>query len=175
MTGSDRWAPAEDWRPTRRRLRGTFPAAAAPVIACLAALCGLTAWATAGAAGTPPRIEIGAARVFLPFADKENTAAFFQIHNRGGADDELVSVTSPAVERAMLSRHAGTGTGADTMAMTGPVTVPAGGTVAMSPFGLDVMVRVRARWQLGEAVPFVLHFRRSGPVEVVAFVVRPVS
>ncbi|MFE9633540.1 copper chaperone PCu(A)C [Streptomyces sp. NPDC006463] len=175
MTGSARREVTEGWRPTQRRLREAYLAAAAPVIACLVGLCGLTAWAGSGAAGTPPRVAVDDGHVFLPYADKENTAAFFRISNLGGADDQLVAVTSPAVERAMLSRHRSAGTGADSMSMTGPLTVPAGGTVSMSPFEVDVMVTVKERWRAGQMVPFVLHFRHSGPVETIAVVVRPGS
>ncbi|MFJ2595186.1 hypothetical protein [Streptomyces erythrochromogenes] len=45
----------------------------------------------------------------------------------------------------------------------------------MSPFGVDVMVKVEERWQPGQVVPFVLHFRHSEPVETIAIVVRPGS
>ncbi|MFF1337810.1 copper chaperone PCu(A)C [Streptomyces sp. NPDC058290] len=175
MTGSDRREVTQGWRPTRLRLREAYLAAAVPVIACLVGLCGLTAWAGTGAAGTPPRVAVDDGRVFLPYAGKENTAAFFRISNLGGAEDQLTSVTSPAVEQAMLSRHQSTGTGGDSMNMTGPVDIPAGGTVDMSPFGVDVMVKVKDRWEAGQVVPFVLHFRHHEPVETIAIVVRPGS
>lgn len=161
-------------RPVRRRLRDGLVAVLAPATACLAALVGLTAWTTAGAAGTPARIEVGVGRVFLPYADKQRTAAFFRIANSGGSGDQLVSVTSHAVEAVMLSRHESAG-GADSMRMVSSVEVPAGSTLEMTPSTLDVMVTVKGRWRVGEAVPFVLHFRRTGPVEAVTFVVRPGS
>lgn len=175
MTGSSRRAAADGWRPTRRRLREAYLTAAVPLIACLVGLCGLTAWTRVGAAGTPPRIAVGDGRVFLPYAGRENTAAFFRISNLGGGDDQLVSVSSPAVEQAMLSRHETNGSGADSMNMTGALDIPAGGVVEMSPFGVDVMVKVKERWQAGQVVPFVLHFRHSEPVETIAIVVRPGS
>ncbi|MFD7628717.1 copper chaperone PCu(A)C [Streptomyces sp. NPDC059851] len=167
--------PVGSWRPTGRRLLDGARAALAPAVACLAALVGLTAWTTAGAAGSPPRIEVGLGHVFLPPAEEERTAASFRVTNIGGADDQLVSVTSPAVEEAVLSRHERVGAGAGTLRVVDSVDIPAGGSVDMTPSTLDVTVKVRARWQGGEAIPFVLHFRRSGPVDVVAFVVRPDS
>ncbi|MFI8503821.1 copper chaperone PCu(A)C [Streptomyces sp. NPDC085524] len=175
MTGSARRGVTQAWRPTRGRLREAHLAAAAPVIAFLAGLCGLTAWAGSGAAGTPPRIAVDDGRVFLPYAGKENTAAFFRISNLGGTEDQLVSVTSPAVEHSVLSRHRSTGTGADPMDMTGSVDIPAGGSVQMSPSGVDVMVTVGERLQAGQVVPFVLHFRHGRAVETIAVVVRPGS
>uniref|UniRef100_A0AAU2JJV6 Copper chaperone PCu(A)C n=1 Tax=Streptomyces sp. NBC_00049 TaxID=2903617 RepID=A0AAU2JJV6_9ACTN len=161
-------------RPGTRRVREGLVAALAPVTACLAALVGLTAWTTAGAAGSPARIEVGIGRVFLPYADKQLTAAFFPISNTGGTGDELLSVTSPDAERAMLSRHEGA-QGADFMRMVPSADIPAGTAVVMTPNTLDVMVTVRGSWQVGDAVPFILHFRTSGPVHTVAFVVRPGS
>ncbi|MFE9928855.1 copper chaperone PCu(A)C [Streptomyces sp. NPDC005533] len=158
--------------PAGRRLREGLVAVLAPVTACLTALVGLTAWTTAGAAGTPARIEVGIGRVFLPYADRERTAAFFRITNTGGSGDQLVSVTSPVVESVTLSRH-GSAAGADSLRMVPSAEVPAGSTLEMTPSTLDVMMTVRGRWQVGDALPFVLHFRNSGPVQAVAFVVRP--
>ncbi|MFD0265744.1 copper chaperone PCu(A)C [Streptomyces sp. NPDC127106] len=159
----------------RRRWRDGLLAAVVPVVACLTALVGLTAWTKAGAAGSPARIEVGVGRVFLPYADKERTAAFFTISNTGGSDDQLVSVTSPALDDVMLSRHERVREGADAMGMVPSVDVPAGGRLTMTPSSVDVMATVKVRWKEGDPVPFVLHFRRSGPVDAVAFVVRPGS
>lgn len=183
MTGSVRREATRDRRPTpdrptRQRLRETYLAAAVPVIACLVGLCGLTAWTASGAAGTPPRIAVDDGRVLLPYAGEEDTSAFFRISNLGGADDELVAVTSPAVERAVPVRdRSGTGTGADATDTAGPVRIPAGGAVDMSPLGSGarVKVKVRAGWQAGQVVPFVLHFRHGKPVETIAIAIRPGS
>ncbi|MEJ8645691.1 copper chaperone PCu(A)C [Streptomyces sp. MS1.HAVA.3] len=146
----------------------------APLTACLTALVGLTAWTTSGGAGTPARIEVGIGQVFMPYADRQRTAAFFRITNTGGSGDQLLSVTSPAAEDAMLSRHESAG-GADSMRMVTSAEIPAGSVVRMTPSTLDVMMTVKGRWQVGDAVPFVLHFRHSGPVQTAAFVVRPGS
>ncbi|WP_371680376.1 copper chaperone PCu(A)C [Streptomyces sp. NBC_01276] len=175
MTESVRGEATEGRWAARPRLREAYLAAAAPVIACLVGLCCLTAWAASGAAGTPPRIAVDDGRVFVPYAGREDTAAFFRISNLGGGEDELVSVTSTAVERAVLSRHRSTGTGADSMDRDGPVRIPAGGAVEMSPFGVGVMVKVKERWQPGQVVRFVLHFRHSEPVETIAIAIRPGS
>ncbi|RSS78938.1 copper chaperone PCu(A)C [Streptomyces sp. WAC06614] len=169
MTGSLRSTAAD------RRVRDGLLAALVPVVACLTALVGLTAWTRVGAAGTPARVEVGVGRVFLPYAGKERTAAFFAITNTGGADDQLVSVTSPALQDVMLSRHEPGGDGADTMGMAPTVNIPAGSRLTMTPGTVDVMATVKGRWKEGDAVPFVLHFRHSGAVDAVAFVVRPGS
>ncbi|MFI1648372.1 copper chaperone PCu(A)C [Streptomyces avidinii] len=175
MTQSPSEQIPDRWRPTGRRVREGVRAAAVPVVACAVALAGLTIWTSSGAAGSPPQIAAGNGRVFLPYGDSRDTAAFFDITNIGGAEDRLTGVTSPDVEKALLSRHRSSGAGADTMEMTGSVRISAGGTLAMSPFDVSVMARTRTGWEAGDVVPFVLHFRHSAPVKVFAVVVRPGS
>ncbi|MET9607885.1 copper chaperone PCu(A)C [Streptomyces sp. NPDC006512] len=179
-TGATAAAPtattADGWRAGRGRLRDGVTAALVPALACLAALVGLTAWTTTGAAGSPPRIEPGVAHLLLPAAaDGGRTTAFFRITNTGGADDQLVSVTSPVAEDLVLNRHVRAGGGAGTTRTVPSVTVPAGRTVTMTPNSVDVLMTVKGRLREGDTVPFVLRFRRSGPVDAVAFVVRPGS
>ncbi|MFF9050081.1 copper chaperone PCu(A)C [Streptomyces erythrochromogenes] len=168
-------AAAEFRGPGRRSLRDGLLATLVPVMACMTMLVALTAWTRAGAAGTPARIDVGVGQVFLPYAGRERTAAFFRIANTGGSDDQLVSVTSPAADEIMLNRHERVGGGGDAMRAVSSANIPAGSVVHMTPSTLDLMVRVKTRRQVGDAVPFVLHFRRSGPVAAVAFVVRPGS
>lgn len=162
--------------PIDRRLREGLRAAIVPVVACALALAGLTAWTSAGAAGSPPQIAAGNGRVLLPDGRGRDTAAFFDITNVGGADDQLTEVTSSGVEGTLLSRRESSGLGPDVVRTAAPVRVPAGGTVTMSPLDLSVTTRTKeTRWEAGDMVPFVLHFRYSAPVEVMAVVVRPGS
>jgi copper(I)-binding protein len=158
-----------------RRVREAAVAVLVPVAACSVALAGLTAWTGAGRAGSPARVSVTDGRVLLPSAGVPETAAFFRIANRGGSADRLVRVTSPdATGTITLSRHrmqegnrAYRG-GIDTAA------IPAGGTLAMAPDGVDLTVPAPAgTWRSGDLVPFTLEFRRSGRVEVLAVVVRP--
>ncbi|MGW2650358.1 copper chaperone PCu(A)C [Streptomyces sp. NPDC001393] len=162
------------WRPTRRRLTETLLAALAPVAACGVALGGLTTWAGTGKAGSPARISVTSGRVYLPYGDTTETAAFFDVSNLGGADDRLVKVTSSATGGEItLSRHRMTRGGAGPKAGVASATVPAGGELSMSPHGMDVTLRARAGWQAGDLVPFTLHFAHSAPIETVALVIRP--
>ncbi|MFE3249876.1 copper chaperone PCu(A)C [Streptomyces sp. NPDC059209] len=176
---TDRPSPRSStgWHLTRERLRDGLYAGLVPWTACVLALAGLTQWVGAGQAGRPPALEVSDPHIFLPYSDNTETAAFFTVTNAGGADDELVSVTSPAIAKAMLSRHRSNGGGGDSMGMADSAAVPAGAALTMSPFGLDVMVTLRkgTRWSEGDAVPFVLHFRHSDSVRAVATVVRPGS
>ncbi|MFF1701102.1 copper chaperone PCu(A)C [Streptomyces sp. NPDC058252] len=162
------------WRPTRRRLTDTLLAALVPVAACGLALAGLTAWAGSGNAGSPVRIEVAAGRVFLPYGDTRESAAFFRIVNSGGAEDRLVDITSGSLDGDItLSRHRTTGGGVAYRDPVDSAVVPARVGLTMSPHSLDATVRARAGWRAGDLVPFTLHFRRSGPVKVLAVVVRP--
>ncbi|EPD67254.1 copper chaperone PCu(A)C [Streptomyces sp. HGB0020] len=164
------------WRPTRRRLTDTLLAAVAPVAAAVLALGGLATWAAAGKAGTPPRIGITNGRVFLPYGDNTETAAFFDVVNVGGADDRLVRVTSSATRgEPVLGRHRMLGGGAASKAVVTSFAVPAGRGLSMSPAGPDVTLTPRARLHSGDLVPFTLHFEHSGAVRTLGVVVRPTS
>ncbi|MFJ9931847.1 copper chaperone PCu(A)C [Streptomyces virginiae] len=164
---------AESRRPSRRSLREGLLATLVPVIACLTMLVGLTAWTKAGAAGSPARIDVGVGRVLLPAAGKERTTAFFRIANTGDSDDQLVGVTSPVAGEITLNRHERVGEGGEATRTVSSANIPAGDFLVMTSDTLDLTIKVRARRQVGDAIPFVLHFRRSGPVDAVAFVVRP--
>jgi len=86
----------------------------------------------------------------------------------------LVDITSSALDGEItLGRHRTSG---GRVAYRDPVdsaAVPARAGLTMSPHGLDATVRAGARWRAGDLVPFTLHFRRSGPIKVLAVVVRP--
>ncbi|MFF2462063.1 copper chaperone PCu(A)C [Streptomyces mirabilis] len=119
------------WHPTRRRLTDTLLAALAPVAVCGLALGGLSTWTAYGNAGSPARITVTGGRVYLPYGDAPDTAAFFRITNNGGSADRLLKVTSRAVDGAgTLSRHRMTGTRSASAQTVASVAVPAGGTLA---------------------------------------------
>ncbi|GAA3787462.1 copper chaperone PCu(A)C [Streptomyces coacervatus] len=162
------------WRPTRRRLTDTLLAALAPVAVCSIALGGLTSWVGAGKAGSPARIAVSNGRIFLPYGNTTETAAFFDVTNLGGADDRLLGVTSSATSGEItLSRHRMIGSGVASRADVSSAAVPAGGQVSMSPGSLDVTLTAKAHMRAGDLVPFTLRFEHSGSVETLAVVIRP--
>ncbi|MFI6729195.1 copper chaperone PCu(A)C [Streptomyces sp. R-74717] len=162
------------WRPTRRRLIDSLRAAIAPIAAFSLALGGLTTWATSGKAGSPARIAVTSGRVFLPYGDSTQTAAFFDITNTGGADDRLVGVTSSGTGGEIeLSRHRMTGSGAAYRESMASATVRAGSELSMSPQGPAVTLRPKEGWRAGSLVSFTLNFERSGAIKTLAVVVRP--
>ncbi|TGB15163.1 copper chaperone PCu(A)C [Streptomyces sp. MZ04] len=161
-----------------RRLRLGASAAAPALAAALAgagALAGLSAWTAAGAAGSAPELRVTAARVLLPSEGNASTAAVFRIRNTGGAADRLISVSSPTMGEAMLSRDAPVGERAARMSMVDSATVPAHGTLTMTPYGLDVMVELREPLRLGQRVEFSLRFEDAGSLTTEALVVRPID
>ncbi|MDF3148230.1 MULTISPECIES: copper chaperone PCu(A)C [unclassified Streptomyces] len=174
ISTAERTAAPRAWRPTRRRIADGLLAALAPIAACGVALGGLTTWVGSGNAGSPARIAVTDGRVFLPYGDVRDTAAFFRITNSGGADDRLLKVTSSAVrDDATLSRHRMTNGRMAYAQTVDSARVPAGRGLAMSPYGLDVTLRAEPGWRTGTYVPFTLHFERGGRIEVQAMVVRP--
>lgn len=142
------------------------------IAACAITLGGLSAWTASGAAGSPADVGVTDASVILPTDDGEQTAAVFQLRNTGGADDDLIGVSSPEIGAVRLT-HTVDHAGAGSMSMTASATVPAHGTLTMTPFGLDVMVDRPPRLRVGQLVPFVLRFRGSPPLRIAAVVVRP--
>lgn len=149
----------------------TARAALVPVVACAVALGGLTAWTASGAAGRPASVTVEDGRILLPFGI-DDTAAMFTLRNTGDADDELLSVDVPSAGGAMLSRTV-VKNGAGSMRMIPTATVPARGTVKMTPHTLDIMVYRPPQVRVGDTVPVILRFRESGTMRVEARVVRP--
>jgi len=98
-------------------------------------------------------------------------ALYFTVLNPGSVPDTLVSVATPAAERAELHRsmvHQGV------MRMD-PVTlpeVPAGGALRFAPGGYHVMLTgLVPDLQAGDSVRATVHLRRTGSLRVAARVV----
>ncbi|WP_103508967.1 copper chaperone PCu(A)C [Streptomyces sp. SM13] len=157
-----------------RRAREATGTGLVVVLVSLAAIGCLSAWAGAGRAGSPAKIEVREAWVLLPVIPGRNTNAYFRIVNTGGAPDRLLSVTSPAASAAELTVHRMNEENGAYRESSGSVEVPAEGEVAMSPHGSAVTVRSDPSWRPGERVAFTLAFQRSGTITVEADV-RPVA
>ncbi|MEU7635108.1 MULTISPECIES: copper chaperone PCu(A)C [unclassified Streptomyces] len=152
--------------------RSRLFAGAVPLLTCLVTLGTLTAWTATGNAGTPARLTATDGRVLIP-AGNDATAAFFTLRNTGTANDVLTGVTGPPGHRTMLSRDVAIGRNARSMSMVEGVTVPAGGTLTMTPTTLDIMISPPPRLAPGDRLTFTLHFRDSPPLTVDARAVRP--
>ena len=158
-------------------LRDLARAAAGPVI-CAAVLTGLlSAWVATGGTGNivAQRVQVTQAAVpmrgFTAAAAPSGPAStFLTIWNPGRKADELLSVSSPIARRIVLVRRSGPeapGT------VVPELTIPAGGTVTLTPFGDDVVLKDPARYENDATVPLTLTFRRAGRVTVTADVSAP--
>ncbi|MFG2601151.1 copper chaperone PCu(A)C [Streptomyces sp. NPDC048462] len=156
------------------RLRTSFTAAGAPVLACGLALAGLGAWTANGHAGSPPRVAVSKAYVYLPTVPTPETAAFFTLTNVGGSADRLVHIASTdTVAPPRLSEHHMTSSGGAYRQPVSSVVVPAGEGLTMTPHGIGVTVHPKGTWRSGEKISFTLRFEHGEPLRVRAVVVRP--
>ncbi|WP_314178469.1 copper chaperone PCu(A)C [Streptomyces winkii] len=155
-----------------RALVDSLRSAAVPIVTCLAALAGLTAWTTAGHAGQPRGLEVSTGRIFTPLREGA-TSAFFTVRNTGEVSERLTGVTAAQGNRTMLSRNVTTSGGARTMTMVPYISVRPHSTLRMSPYALNVMVTPAPRVTPGERVRFTLHFDDLPPIRVQAVAVRP--
>lgn len=93
-------------------------------------------------------------------------AAFMTLTNSGAAADDLVSASTPVAANAELHTHIMDG---DVMRMrqVPVIDVPAGGSVALKPGGLHVMLLgLKAPLKEGETFPLTLNFAKAGTMTV---------
>lgn len=93
-------------------------------------------------------------------------AAFMTLKNTGSAGDSLVSASSPVAAKTELHTHVKDG---EIMRMreVPSIDVPAGGSVALQPGGLHVMlIGLKAPLKQGEVVPLTLTFAKAGTMTV---------
>jgi len=96
-------------------------------------------------------------------------AAYLTIDNRGGTADRLVRVEVEAgvAGRAELHGHEMDEEGVMRMRPVEAIEVPAGGTAALEPGGLHIMLMNLERQLVeGESFPLTLIFEEAGSIEV---------
>ena len=152
-------------------------AAAGPVI-CALVLTGLLAgWAGARDAGTGAGVRLQvtvatvAMRAFTPqAADAIGTAqAYVAIRNLSATPDELIAVRTPIASQVILF-HADTG---GRPAQVADLTVPAGGTLTLSPLSGGMLIEHPVPFENRQTVPLTLVFRNAGEITVAATVTAP--
>ncbi|WP_329214136.1 copper chaperone PCu(A)C [Streptomyces sp. NBC_01485] len=149
-------------------------AVAPPLGASFGALALLVAYTATGAAGDPPpRIRVVDARIVAAASDpgsgSGSATAYFEIRNTGPSKDTLLYADSPALGISMLRRTVSLN-GSERTDRVGAVDVPAGGTVRMTPGGLEVAILDPPVLKAGQKVPYLLWFQESGKVSVRATV-----
>jgi periplasmic copper chaperone A len=126
-----------------------------------------------GPAAPKPSIERAWARATAPGVPV--TAVYFTIRNPGPRADQVVTLRSPAGERAEI-HETKMSDGIMQMRQITDATVPAGGALALEPGGTHVMlIGLRSPLVPGATLPLFLTFRHAGEVRVDAVVLAPGS
>jgi copper(I)-binding protein len=133
-------------------------------VVMMAAQCGATSPAGSG----PPQIKVMDPWSRPSPAMAGNGAVYMMLVNEGGADDALISVETDAAEVVELHETKMEG---DVMKMS-PVTkveIPAGGSAALEPGGLHVMlINLQQELVAGEKIRLMLNFETSDPLTIEA-------
>lgn len=99
-----------------------------------------------------------------------NTAGYMTIRNGGKTADRLLSVSCACARKVEVHTMSADG-GRMIMRPAGPVTVPAGGSVAFEPGGLHLMVMgLKAPAEAGVTQEMTLTFERAGALKAPFFV-----
>jgi copper(I)-binding protein len=168
-------------------LRDLARAAAGPLI-CAAVVIGLlSAWVATGGAGTittisRARIEVTLAAIPMHSlnpgpadAPQPPAGAYLTIRNLSGTPDVLTAVTSRVARRVILTRQAGGGRAGQAGSVLPGLSVPAHGTLTLSPSGDDAVLIGGPRLLAGQQVPLTLTFRYAGQIMIEATVTIPGS
>ena len=137
---------------------------AAPVV-----VAALAAAATAMPASAPAHEEnAGDITIVHPWSrpagQGQNGVIYLEISNRGAADDRLIAVSTPLAGRVELHRST-VEDGIHRMEKVEGIAVPAGGTVALEPGGLHVMlVDLEFMLMAEETFPVTFSFERAGEI-----------
>lgn len=116
------------------------------------------------------RIDAAWARA-TPGAAKTG-AVYLSIINAGSTPDRLVSITTPAAERAETHTMK-TENGVMEMRPLGPVTIEPGKTVTFAPDGNHIMlIGLKAPLKEGGTLPLTLTFEHAGKRDVTASIAR---
>lgn len=121
-----------------------------------------TLFAAGAALAAEPAVEVSDAWARATPPGAANGAVFFTLHNRGAEADRLRKASSPASKLVELHNHVMDG-GVARMRQVPEVAVPAGGSAALQPGGLHVMlIGLQQPLRDGEAIDLVLHFDKAG-------------
>ena len=111
-------------------------------------------------------------RAFTPRAAAAVGAAraFLTIRNLSGRPDELIAVRSPIARHVALV-HRGLPGGPSSVVEA--LAIPGGATIALSPFGDDVVLEDPVPYESRTEVPLTLVFRDAGTITIQAPVTSP--
>lgn len=113
-----------------------------------------------------PRIEISDAWARETSAGQSAGAAYATIENTGGADDELLAVTTDRATMPMLHSSESVN-GVSRMRMLQSLSLPADGTVELRPGGIHIMMEgLKSPLKAGETFEVTFRFKQSGELVV---------
>jgi copper(I)-binding protein len=175
-------APAPPSAPAgaRGRLAEIGRSAAAPLISAVLITGLLGAWVASGGAGSVTRIRVQVTlaavpmRAYLPrqASTIHQAPTYLTIRNLGSQPDELLSASSPAARRVILTGPPAAGGARPTVA---GLPIPAHGSITLSPLSNDVVLVDPGPYESDMTVPLTLVFRHAGRVQVNASVSAPGS
>ncbi|MGA5894997.1 copper chaperone PCu(A)C [Streptomyces venetus] len=119
--------------------------------------------ADSGSSGSGGKAELSVGSAYMPQpVSDEMAAGFFTVTNKGGAADELTSVTSDVAGQVTV--HETTG---GAMREVKSLKVPAHGELVLESGGNHLMFeQLKREPKEGQTVSVELRFAHSGPVEV---------
>ncbi|GAB2733645.1 copper chaperone PCu(A)C [Streptomyces bullii] len=140
-------------------MRRSAPAAA--VLAGALALAGCGTYSGPGSGGGKAELSVGSAYMPQPVSD-EMAAGFLTISNKGGAADELTSVTSDVAGQVTVHETVGSA-----MQEVTRLEIPAHGRLVLKSGGNHLMFeKLKRKPKEGQTVSVELRFAHSGPVTV---------
>jgi copper(I)-binding protein len=164
--GPQRGAAAVGWPGELAR------AIAGPAICALALLGLLTAWTTSSGAGTLTKVQIQVTQASVPMraftpqaADATGTAqVYLVIRNLAGVPDELIAVRTTIAAHVIFTL----GGLAGHQTQVADLTVPAAGTLSLSPLTGGLLIEHPVPFENRQTVPLTLVFRHAGQITVTA-------
>jgi copper(I)-binding protein len=149
-----------------------------PVVCAIVLVALLSAWVATGGAGTLSRVRIQVSlaavpmRAFTPQAASAigTATTFLTIRNLSDTPDELIAARSPIARHVVLTTR--TALAAPRTVVSG-LTIPAHGTLTLSPFGNDLVLQHPTPFETTGTVPLILTFRNAGTLTIEATVTAP--
>lgn len=159
-------------------------AAAGPAICALVLVGALCGWVASGGAGTLTSVQLKVTLAAVPmraYSAKASAAvasapAYLVIRNLSGTPDQLVAVRTPLARRTVLIERTGLTERPGPAAKPATVpalTVPANGTLTLSPLGSDVILEHPGAYESRATMPLTLVFRHAGTITIEAPVTAP--
>ena len=109
-------------------------------------------------------IEIAAAWV-RPAAKGQNSAAYLTVKNAGEETDTLVSVETPAAEKAELHETRDEQGVMKMQALKEGIAIKPGASVEFKPGSYHIMLfSLKKPLEAGDSVPLTINFAKAGPV-----------